>query len=63
MGFILRSEANKNSKQRTLLTKYNYSLYFREADWYKTCDEKYVHESVINEVDSNFCKNKLGKYE
>lgn len=63
-GFYIRSEASTNSKQRTLLNKNTIIPYIaREADWYKTCDEKYVHESVINEVDSNFVKNKLGKYE
>ena len=63
-GFYIRSEANKSSKEKTLLNKNTIIPYLsKEADWYKTCDEKYVHESVINEVDSNFVKNKLGKYE
>ncbi|MBD3831216.1 MAG: hypothetical protein IE890_12130, partial [Arcobacter sp.] len=35
----------------------------KQEDWYRTCDEKFIHESVVNEVDSLFVKEKLGKYE
>lgn len=63
-GFYIRSEATKNSKEKTLLNKNTIIPFInKEVDWYRTCDQKFIHESVVNEVDSNFVKEKLGKYE
>ncbi|MDD2292366.1 MAG: hypothetical protein PHV52_08805 [Aliarcobacter sp.] len=35
----------------------------KQEEWYKTCDGRYVHQSVVNEVDLSFIQSKLGKYE
>lgn len=63
-GFYIRSEATRSSQQKTLLSRNTIIPYIsKENDWYRTCDERFVHESVINEVDANFVKEKLGKDE
>lgn len=63
-GFYIRSEATRSSKEKTLLSKNTIIPFIdKQEDWYRTCDEKFIHESVVNEVDSLFVKEKLGKYE
>jgi len=63
-GFFLRATPSKTSDEKVMLNK-NIIIPFinKEGDWYRTCDEQYVHISVVKEVDSTFVKEKLGKYE
>jgi hypothetical protein len=63
-GFYIRSSASRSSEEKDLLSKNTIIPYLdKQNDWYKTCDQKYIHESVVNVVDSIFVKNKLGTYE
>jgi hypothetical protein len=63
-GFFIRSSASKNSQEKTILYKNTIIPYIdKKEDWYRTCDQKYVHESVVKEIDSSFVKEKLGTYE
>ncbi len=63
-SFYIRSEPSKDSKDKSLLYR-NIIIPYTEKleDWYKTCDGRYVHQSVVNEVDLSFIQSKLGKYE
>uniref|UniRef100_UPI0040487AAF hypothetical protein n=1 Tax=Aliarcobacter sp. TaxID=2321116 RepID=UPI0040487AAF len=63
-SFYIRSSASKNSQRKEVLNK-NIIIPFieKQGDWYKTCDQRFIHESVVKEVDKNFIQNKLGKYE
>lgn len=63
-SFYIRSSGSTKSEQKSLLYK-NTIIPFvvKTNDWYKTCDEKYIHQSVVNQVDSSFVNSKLGKYE
>jgi hypothetical protein len=63
-GFYIRSNPSKNSKERSILKKNTIIPYLdKQGEWYKTCDQKYIHTSVVKEIDSSFVKEKLGKYE
>jgi hypothetical protein len=63
-GFYIRSSPSRSSEERDLLSKNTIIPYLdKQNDWYRTCDQKYVHESVVKDVDSTFVKNMLGKYE
>jgi hypothetical protein len=63
-GFYIRSSASKDSQEKTILNKNTIIPYInKQDDWYKTCDQQYIHQSVVKEVDSTFVKEKLGKYE
>jgi hypothetical protein len=63
-SFYVRSEATKNSTEKFLLSKNTIIPFIdKQDDWYKTCDQRFIHESVVNEVDSSFVKEKLGKDE
>jgi hypothetical protein len=62
--FNIRSSASLKSTYKELLSKNTIIPYISKTnDWYKTCDGKFVHQSVVKEVDNTFVKNKLGKYE
>lgn len=63
-SFFIRTTPTKDSDNKTILYKNIIIPYIdKQEDWYKTCDGKYVHESVVREVDTTFIKEKLGKYE
>ena len=63
-SFFIRSTPSKDSSDKSLLYR-NIIIPYTEKqdDWYKTCDGRYVHQSVVNEVDLSFVQSKLGKYE
>ena len=63
-SFFIRSTPSKDSSDKSLLYR-NIIIPYTEKqdDWYKTCDGRYVHQSVVNEVDLSFIQSKLGKYE
>lgn len=64
IGFNIRSNPSKTSKEKSILKRNTIIPYLnKQGDWYKTCDQKYVHISVVKEIDSSFVKEKLGKYE
>jgi hypothetical protein len=63
-SFFIRTNPSRDSENKALLYKNIIIPYIEKQDeWYKTCDEKYVHQSVVREVDTLFIKEKLGKYE
>ena len=63
-NFFIRTTPSKDSQEKKLLNKNIIIPYIeKQEDWYKTCDGKYVHQSVVTEVDTQFIKEKLGKYE
>ncbi len=63
-SFYIRSEPSKDSFTKESLHKNTIIPFIeKQADWYKTCDEKFIHESNIKEVNSTFVKEKLGKNE
>ena len=63
-SFYIRSEPSKDSQNKSLLYRNIIIPYTeKQEDWYKTCDGRYVHQSVVNEVDLSFIQSKLGKYE
>ena len=63
-SFFIRLTPSKESTDKTVLYK-NIIIPFieKQEEWYKTCDGRYVHNSVVSEVDLTFIKSKLGKYE
>lgn len=63
-SFFIRSTPSKDSQDKSLLYRNIIIPYTeKQEEWYKTCDGRYVHQSVVNEVDLSFIKSKLGKYE
>ncbi|MDD2894797.1 MAG: hypothetical protein PHG81_02140 [Aliarcobacter sp.] len=63
-SFFIRSSPSKDSLDKSLLYRNIIIPYIeKQEDWYKTCDGRYVHQSVVNEVDVSFIQSKLGKYE
>lgn len=63
-SFFIRSSPSKDSQDKSLLYRNIIIPYTeKQEDWYKTCDGRYVHQSVVNEVDLSFIQSKLGKYE
>ena len=63
-SFYIRSSPTKDSQTKSLLYRNIIIPYTeKQSDWYKTCDGRYIHESVVSEVDLTFIKSKLGKYE
>ncbi|MDZ7818425.1 MAG: hypothetical protein U5K55_07340 [Aliarcobacter sp.] len=63
-SFYIRSAPSKDSETKSLLYRNIIIPYTqKQEDWYKTCDGRYVHQSVVNEVDLSFIQSKLGKYE
>lgn len=63
-SFYIRAEPSKDSQEKSLLYRNIIIPYVeKQEEWYKTCDGKYVHQSVVNEVDLSFIQSKLGKYE
>lgn len=63
-SFFIRSTPSKDSENKSLLYRNIIIPYVeKQEEWYKTCDGRYVHQSVVNEVDLSFIESKLGKYE
>ncbi len=63
-SFFIRLTPSKESSDKTVLYKNIIIPYVeKQEEWYKTCDGRYVHQSVVNEVDLSFIQSKLGKYE
>ena len=63
-SFFIRSEPSKDSQDKSLLYRNIIIPYIeKQEEWYKTCDGRYVHQSVVNEVDLSFIQSKLGNYE
>jgi hypothetical protein len=63
-SFYIRSEPSKDSQEKSLLYRNIIIPYVeKQEEWYKTCDGRFVHQSVVNEVDLSFIQSKLGKYE
>lgn len=63
-SFFIRSTPSKDSLDKSLLYRNIIIPYIeKQEEWYKTCDGRYVHQSVVNEVDLSFIQSKLGKYE
>jgi hypothetical protein len=63
-SFFIRSTPSKDSLDKSLLYRNIIIPYTeKQEEWYKTCDGRYVHQSVVNEVDLSFIQSKLGKYE
>lgn len=63
-SFFIRSTPSKDSQDKSLLYRNIIIPYTeKQEEWYKTCDGRYVHQSVVNEVDLSFIQSKLGKYE
>ena len=63
-SFFIRTSPSKDSENKTILYKNIIIPYVeKQNEWYKTCDGKYVHETVVREVDAPFISEKLGKYE
>lgn len=63
-SFYIRSSPSKDSENKSLLYRNIIIPYVeKQEEWYKTCDGRYVHQSVVNEVDLSFIESKLGKYE
>lgn len=64
LRFNIRPSATTSSATKESLVKNTIIPYISKVgDWYKTCDEKFVHQSVVNEVDAAFVNSKLGQYE
>jgi hypothetical protein len=63
-SFFIRSSPSKDSENKSLVYKNIIIPYVeKQEEWYKTCDGRYVHQSVVSEVDLSFIQSKLGKYE
>ena len=63
-SFFIRSSPSKDSQDKSLLYRNIIIPYTeKQEEWYKTCDGRYVHQSVVSEVDLSFIQSKLGKYE
>lgn len=63
-SFFIRATPSKDSQEKSLLYRNIIIPYTeKQEEWYKTCDGRYVHQSVVNEVDLSFIQSKLGKYE
>ncbi len=62
--FYVRENASLKSKAISALPKNTIIPYVEKKEqWYKTCDENYVHETVVKPITSMQVKAKLGHYE
>ena len=61
-SFYIRSEANTKSSWKSLLEKNTIIPYIQKIGlWYKTCDNKYISASVVNEISYKDALRKVGK--
>jgi len=63
-SFYLREEPSLKAKAVSVLQKNTIIPYIKkEGNWYQTCDENFVHETVVKPILKNEIKEKLGQYE
>lgn len=62
--FYVRQNASLKSKAISVLQKNTIIPYVEKKEqWYKTCDENYIHETVVKPMSAVQVKAKLGQYE
>ncbi len=61
-NFYARSQANKESKYKRVLHKNTIIPYIEiVGQWYKTCDNKYIHTSVVTNISYKKAMKKLAR--
>lgn len=62
--FYVRQNSSLKAKAVSVLQKNTIIPYVEKKDqWYKTCDENYIHETVVKPISAELIKAKLGQYE
>jgi hypothetical protein len=62
--FNLRDNPSLKGTITSVLQKHTIIPYLEKVEnWYKTCDNKYVHESVVSPMSNTQVEEKLGQYE
>ena len=60
--FFIRNESNTSSSSKSILEKNTIIPYLEKIGlWYKTCDNKYVSASVVNEISYTQALKEVGK--
>lgn len=63
-SFYLREEPSLKAKAVSVLQKNTIIPYTKkEGSWYQTCDENFIHETVVKPILKEIIKEKLGQYE
>jgi hypothetical protein len=63
-SFNVRNRPTTEAVIQTVLRKNTFIPFIeKQNDWYKLCDDNFVHESVVKEVHYDFVQQKLGHHE